>query len=674
MTGSEDWSSPALYSKGGRPVAPPAAPGADPVSMMLIEDLVNSTPDPGVLWSATTYVGPRRLRPSGRPEEQPVPAAPDGTPVHASPVGARDAPAAEIVAAEIVAAAELAPAAEVHSTTVLGAPEIDAATDATAPPDATAAGAQDAERSDRGLMANSRTMAVASLASRLTGFLRSSMLVAAIGVGQVGDAYNVANNLPNMVYELLLGGVLSSVLIPLLVHAQEEDGDGGVAYTQRLLSIATAALAVTTLVAVAAAPLIAAGFVHDPAQRSLTSIFATLLLPEIFFYGIGAMLMAVLNIRHSYGPGAWSPVLNNVVMIATIAVFWALPGPTTLNPHTMTTPQILVLGIGTTLGIAAQALALIRPLRATGFKWQWRFRARPNELGRMREVGTLAFWVLGYVIASQIGVTVIAKVGIAHKAFTVFTNADLLIQMPYGILVVSLLTALMPRLSRAAARGQTEAVVQDLGLGARLAAITLVPITAGLIVLGPALTVVLFAYGQTSISGGRLIGTALAASAFGLVPFALVMLQLRVFYAMRDGRTPTLINAFMVTTKVAIVVVCANLFATPASIAIALTTATSASYVVGAVVGHVALTRRLGHLHFRAVLATVVRIGFAAALGAAAALGVVLAITSALGRAHVASLAALALGGSAGLAVLVVVVWRMRMPEIRDILAMVRRH
>ena len=662
MTGSEDWSSPALYSKGGRPVAPPAAPGADPVSMMLVEDLVNSTPDPGVLWSATTYVGPRRLRPSGRPEEQPGPAAPDGTPAHASPVGARAAPATEI-----------------HSTAVLGTPEIDAATgiaapDATVAPDATAARAQDAERSDRGLMANSRTMAVASLASRLTGFLRSSMLVAAIGVGQVGDAYNVANNLPNMVYELLLGGVLSSVLIPLLVHAQEEDGDGGVAYTQRLLSIATAALAVTTLVAVAAAPLIAAGFVHDPAQRSLTSIFATLLLPEIFFYGIGAMLMAVLNIRHSYGPGAWSPVLNNVVMIATIALFWALPGPTTLNPHTMTTPKSSCSGSAPRWVLPLKRWPSFARFVQPASGGQWRFRARPNELGRMREVGTLAFWVLGYVIASQIGVTVIAKVGIAHKAFTVFTNADLLIQMPYGILVVSLLTALMPRLSRAAARGQTEAVVQDLGLGARLAAITLVPITAGLIVLGPALTVVLFAYGQTSIAGGRLIGTALAASAFGLFPFALVMLQLRVFYAMRDGRTPTLINAFMVTSKVAIVVVCANLFATPASIAIALTTATSASYVVGAVVGHVALSRRLGHLHFRAVLATVVRIGFAAALGAAAALGVVLAITSALGHAHVASLAALALGGSAGLAVLVVVVWRMRMPEIRDILAMVRRH
>ena len=141
-------------------------------------------------------------------------------------------------------------------------------------------------------------------------------------------------------------------------------------------------------------------------------------------------------------------------MIVTVLVFWALPGPTTLDPSAITTAQILVLGIGTTLGIAAQALVLVPSLRRAGFRWQWRFRARPNEVGRMREVGTLAGWVLGYVIASQIGVSVIQKVGFSNGGLTVFTQADLLFQVPYGILVVSLLTAIMPRLSRAAVRGR----------------------------------------------------------------------------------------------------------------------------------------------------------------------------------------------------------------------------
>jgi putative peptidoglycan lipid II flippase len=615
------WSEPSLYRGGAQVFVPRMFTEADPMaSQVLLLDWDEPDARHEPQWGAPTYVGPRRLRPGTKP------------------------------AGEAIGEAR---------ATEAGVPE-------------TAAVAE-RQRASRGLIADSRTMAVASLASRVTGFLRSSMLVAAIGIHGVGDAYNVANNFPNMVYELLLGGVLSSVLIPLLVHAQEEDPDGGEAYTQRLLSVATAALGVMTLLAVACAPLLAAGFVSDPSQRSLAELFATLLLPEIFFYGLGAMFMAVLNIRHSYGPGAWSPVLNNVVMIVTIAVFWMLPGPHNLNPSTMTTPQILVLGIGTTLGIAAQALVLIPALRGTGFRWKWRFRAHPNEIGRMREVGTLAGWVLGYVVASQIGVTVIAKVGVSHGAFTVFTNADLLLQMPYGILVVSLLTALMPRLSRSAARGETGAVIDDLSLGARLSAVALVPITAGLIVLGPVLNVVLFGYGETSVAGARLIGTSLAISAFGLFPFALVMLQLRVFYAMRDGRTPTLINIFMVATKVIIVLICDATLHGSAHIAEALNTATSASYVVGAIVGHIALTRRLGPLGFSRVARTVARVAVASVLGAVASYGVVVGFEHLLGRGHAGALSGLVFGGVVGLVIMGATAWRMRIPEIQDIVGATRR-
>jgi putative peptidoglycan lipid II flippase len=619
----EGWSRPSFYTARGRSVEPRTFTEDDPISAVLVADWSGDSQH--AAWGATNYVGPRRRLPKQAPlaataTPEPAAAAPDREPAAAAP--------------------EPSP---------------------------------DEDGSERGLIATTRAMAIASLASRVTGFLRNSLLVAALGVHGVGNAYNLANNFPNMVYELLLGGVLSSVLVPLLVHAQEDDADAGVAYTQRLMSIATAALGILTLVSVVCAPLLAAGFVQDHAQRSLTSILASLLLPEIFFYGIGAMFMAVLNVRHSYAPGAWSPVLNNVVMIATVVAFWLLPGPHTLTPTSMTTAQILVLGIGTTLGIAAQALVLVPALRRTGFHWKWRFRAYPNEVGRMHEVGTLAMWVLGYVVASQIGVTVIAKVGVGHDAFTIFTNADLLIQMPYGILVVSLLTALMPRLSRAAARERRDEVVADLGLGARLSAVALVPIIAGLLVLGQSLTVVLFAYGRTSVADARLIGTALAASAFGLFPFALVMLQLRVFYAMRDARTPTLINVFMVGTKVALVLGSTVLFSAPAKIAVALTTSTSASYLIGAVVGHVLLTRRLGGLHFGGVLSTFGRVALASCVGAAAALAVSEGVGALIGHGRAGSAAILLLGGLVGAAVLAVVLWRMRIPEITDLMGMVRR-
>jgi len=366
-----------------------------------------------------------------------------------------------------------------------------------------------------------------------------------------------------------------------------------------------------------------------------------------------------------------------------VLVFWILPGPKTLTPSSMTTPQILVIGIGTTLGIAAQAFVMAPALRRTGFTWQWRFRAQPGLDFWLKDIGTLAGWVLGYVVVSQIGVSVIQRVGNENGGFSVFTYADLLFQMPYGILVVSVLTAIMPRLSRAAVRNDTEAVKDDLSFGARLSAVALVPITAGLIVLGPAMGVTLFAYGEASIANAHLIGSALAWSAFGLFPFALVMLQLRVFYAMRDGRTPTLINAFMVATKVVLVLVSNEAFKASAGTDVNehpsvravewLNISTSLSYVVGAIAGHVLLTRRLGRLGFRRVTQTVTQIAIASAVAAVAAWAVVEVAQRALGGGHAGSGVGLAGGGIAGLAVLVLVLWRMRIPDVQEVVALARR-
>ena len=650
----EDWGSATLYS-GGRTVEPRMFTEADPIGGVYYSDWSAGAAEPR--WSATTYVGrPRRRRRAERKKLADTEAGLETELAPSTAVGAEQ---------DAVAEADASPAGAGDGTAV-----------------EEAAGERDAERSNRGLLAASGSMAVASLTSRVTGFARSIVLVAALGAfGGVADSYNGGNTFPNMVYELLLGGVLSSVLIPLLVHAQESDEDDGVAYAQRLLSIAAAALAVMTLLAVLAAPLIAGAFA-PPDQQDLTTVFATLLLPEIFFYGLGAMFMAVLNIRHVFKPGAWAPVLNNVIVIATVVIFWVLPGPTTLNPSTITNTQILVLGIGTTLGIAAQALVLVPALRRTGFYWKWRFRALPAESGRMREVGALAGWVLAYVVISQIGVAVIQKVGFSIGGVTIFTNVDLLFQVPYGILVVSLLTAIMPRLSRAAVRGDDNAVRDDLSLSARLSAVALVPITAGLIVLGVPLAVSLFAYGKTSVAGAQLMGSALAWSAFGLFPFAIVMLQLRVFYAMRDGRTPTLINAFMVATKVVLVLVSSAVFAAPPGTDVNvhpsvhavewLNISTSLSYVVGAVVGHIVLKRRLGYLGFRPVLVTTTQIGVASVVGGAAAYAVVVGLGHAFTSERLSSVTGLIAGGIVGLAVFALVAWRMRIEDVQRVLATVR--
>ena len=548
-----------------------------------------------------------------------------------------------------------------------GSPNLGAAADR--------AGTEQAGTAGRGLLSSSRTMAVASLASRITGFLRTLALVAALGIAasKVADAYNVANTLPNMVYTLLIGGVLSSVIIPLIVHAQEHDPDRGEAYTQRLLSWGTAGLAVVTTVAVLAAPWISGIFPAPAAERDLITIFATLLLPEIFFYGLGALYTAVLNTRGVYGPPAWASVLNNVVTIVTVGVFAVLPGPSVLTEKSITTGQILVLGIGTTLGIVAQALVLIPYLKRSGFRWRWRFRAGSVESVPMSEVRTLAGWVLGYVAFSQIGVYVINRVAIQYKGgVSTFTYGDLLFQMPYGIIAVSLLTALMPRMSRSAARNDSAGVVADLSLGSRLSAVGLVPITGFLMVLAPTMVTVIFSYGRSDTTDSRNVGVLLALGAFGLLPFAIVMLQLRVFYALRDTRTPTLINAFMVGTKVLLALGFASVLHGD-RVVIWLEFVTSSSYLVGAIVGHVLLTRRFGRLGFSEVARTTARIAAVTAAGSLVALGIVLALQPTLGRGPGGSTITLLAATVGGAAVLIGLLRVVRISEVEQMLASFRR-
>ena len=549
--------------------------------------------------------------------------------------------------------------------------------DRPAPPQDEPAGPGDQDRADPGaagaaaaapageqsLGRASRTMAIASAASRLTGFLRSLAITAAVGLALFADGYNTANVLPNIVYELLLGGVLTSVVVPLLVHAQEFDADRGVAYAQRLLSLATAGLAVATLLATVAAPLLAAAYVPGAGgpKEQLTTVFAYLLLPQIFFYGLGAMIGAVLNTRGVFGPPAWAPVLNNVVVIAVAGLFAVVTRGRGLPTQAeLSDPEVLLLGLGTTLGIVVQAVVLLPALGRSGFRWRWRLEPRGARLG---EAGTLALWVLGYVAVSQVGYLVQVRlanaVGDGAPGFAVFVNASLLFQMPYGILGVSLLTALMPRMSRAAARGDRDRVVADLSLGGRLSALALLPVTALFMVLGPAIGTVVYGHGRAGVGAAREVGAVLAVSAFGLVPFAITMLQLRVFYALKDARPPTLVNVAMVAVRIVLSLGVAA--ALPDRHVVAgLAVATSVSYVVGAVLGEALLRRRLGRLDTRRLLRASGGFLVVSVLAGLAAWAVLAVIGSWLGLGPAASVVAVMLGSAAALAVLVAstLVWR----------------
>ncbi len=526
-------------------------------------------------------------------------------------------------------------------------------------------------RDDQALVRASSGMAVATLVSRLTGFLRTLALATTVGLGLVGSSFQIANTLPNIIFELLLGGVLTSVVIPVLVRAAKDDGDDGDGFAQKLLSGAAVALALATIVAVVAAPLLVRPYIENPDDVGLATDFAYLLLPQIFFYGMGALFGAILNARAVFGPAAWAPVLNNVVALVALAVYWFLPDPTDGSP--VSTLQLLVIGLGSTLGILLQAAVMVPAIRRTGFRWRWRL----GWDARLSEFGGLAAWVIGYVLVSQIGLTVITRVAFSadEGGPAIYANAWLLIQVPYGVLGVSLLTALMPRMSAAAADGRLDQVVADLSLGSRLSTVALLPVSAILTVFGSQLGVAMFSLGRAGGDSAATLGATLSASAFGLLPMAVVMLQLRVFYAMADARTPTIIMLGMTAVKVPLAYLCPVLLP-PDRVVLGLAAVNAFGFVVGLVAGNVWLRHRLGGLDGRRVARTAAMTTLASVVAVLAAVLVVTGLERVLGVGTPVALRAwtvVLVGGAVSIVVLIVGMRLLRVGELDPVAARLAR-
>jgi len=282
----------------------------------------------------------------------------------------------------------------------------------------------------------------------------------------------------------------------------------------------------------------------------------------MLFYGAGAVMGAILNTRGRFGPPMWAPALNNLVMIANCGLFLTLPGTTPLRAGSITDTQILVLGIGTTLGIVAQTVALVPALLSVGFSFRLRTDFRGSGLGR---VGQMAKWVFLYVAFNQLAYVVVVRLANqdalndAGRGYASYVNAFVLWQLPHAVIGVSVITALLPRMSRAAADGRLEDMREQLNRGLRLTAALLIPAAVAYIVLGRVLSTVVFGHLRTSVEQAQFIGVLLAVFAIGLVPFSAYQLQLRAFYALQDTRTPTLINLGVNVTLVAVDVRCSSL-------------------------------------------------------------------------------------------------------------------
>jgi putative peptidoglycan lipid II flippase len=536
--------------------------------------------------------------------------------------------------------------------------------------------AVEADRRDEGtatVARNSAIMALGTIVSRATGLARQTVLAIAIGSGAFASAYGVANTLPNQVYELLLGGVLTSIVVPLLVKAEKSDADGGEAFIQRLLTITLTLFTAITIAAVLAAPLLTRVVVADPEQRDLTTAFAYLVLLEIVFYALAAVFGAVLNSRGRFGAPMWAPVLNNFVVITTAGVFFLMHGGAPLTPEYITPAEIAVLGLGTTLGIAVQALSLWIPLRRLGFRWRWRFDWRGTGLGEARG---LAGWLVLYVLLSQVGLTVILRKALdagAHggPSAAIYNNAYLLFMLPHGIVAVSVITALLPRMSRAAVDGRFRALADDLSLGTRLSATVLVPVAAMMIILGSSAGLVLFGYGQTTPDEANTTGAVFAVACLGLLPFAVSQMQTFVFYAMRDAKTPTLVNAASVAVRV-VGAVTVGAVVPPSHVLHWLMGVNSLSYLVAMVLGGVLLRRRLGTLRGRSTAMTITRVTVAS-VPALIATWLAVRLIGSFGDGHLAGILSLLGGVTVGGAVYVAAALALRVREVHDVLGMLRR-
>lgn len=533
-----------------------------------------------------------------------------------------------------------------------------------------------------GLLKSSAVMAAGTLVSRLTGFIRSALIVSALGVGLLGDTFQVAYQLPTMIYILTVGGGLNSVFVPQLVRAMKEDDDGGEAYANRLLTVVMVALGALTALGIFAAPLLirvlSNPVASDPAANQVGVTFVRYFLPSIFFMGIHVVMGQILNARGKFGAMMWTPVLNNIVIIVTLGMFiWVYGSAASSGMKVTTIPPEgeRLLGVGVLLGLVVQSLAMIPYLRETGFRLRLRFDWKGHGLGK---AAMLAKWTVLFVLANQAGAIVVSQLSTAAgkdspvdgTGFAAYANAQLIWGLPQAIITVSLMAALLPRLARSAQEGDAGAVRDDISQGLRTTAVAIVPVSFGFVSLGIPMCTLIF--GSSGTSEATNMGYMLMAFGLGLIPYSVQYVVLRAFYAYEDTRTPFYNTVIVAAVNAGASALC--YFALPPRWAVAgMAASYGIAYAIGVGVAWSRLRKRLGgDLDGTRVLRTYARLGIASVPAALLSGAACYGIGHTLGQGVGGSLAALVAGGIALLGVFYVAARKMRIEELNSMVGMVR--
>ena len=477
----------------------------------------------------------------------------------------------------------------------------------------------------RALLGPSTVMATGTVVSRITGIARDIALAAALGFYLVSDAYSLGNSLPTIIYILVVGGALNAVFIPQLVRRMEKDDDGGNAYADRLITLTGSVLLGLSILAVVAAPWIVDLYTpadYPKSQYDLAVAFARLCLPQIFFYGAYTMLSQVLNARGTFGAPMFAPIANNVVAITTFVLFIIVAGTSAAADGALTTGQVLLLGIGTTAGVVVQAAILVPVLGRAGYRWRPRFDWKGQGLGKAAK---LAGWTVGLVLVNQITYIVITRLaaqanvdaaatGATAAGITTYQKAHLVFMLPHSVITISIVTALLPALSRLAHEGKLKEVGEDVAGAMRLVAALVVPIAAMLFVLGSDVSVLLFGYGAATTDQAAVMGDVVSIFMIGLLPFTLFYVLLRGFYAMEDTRTPFVVTVIFSVIMLALVL---SLFAFLTDLGV---TSAGGPQIAGIALGYVLaywcgfvvlwwwLAHRLGSLQSGATVSVLLRL------------------------------------------------------------------
>ena len=477
-----------------------------------------------------------------------------------------------------------------------------------------------------GRLRSSAIVGIGTGLSRVTGLVQTMALIYTLQFTNLSDAYILANVTPNLIYELVLGGVLSATLIPVFVERHEIGDDQAI---DTVVSFITVVLVGLTIVAVVAAPWIFHIFTLDVDSQKAAALASVgvplvrLFAPQIFFYGLTAVGTALLNSRRRFAAPAFAPVLNNIVLVTILLEVHHLAGGVPSAGQVLADRTLLLLlGLGTTAGIAAMTVVLWPAIRRAGIRLRPRLDWHEPAL---RTVARLSGWTLGYVIANQIAFMTVAALayGSGEGNATRYSYAFMFFQLPHGLLAVSIMTTYLPGLAALASRHDMAGFRDRFTEGGRVLFVLVLPAAVGLALLAQPLMAAMFSILHFR-NAGPVTAEIITAFALGLPAFSLYLYVLRAFYALKDTRTPFFLNVIENSVNIGLA------FAFVGALSIqGLALAYAAAYTVGAIAAFILLRRRVGPLWSAAVARSA-----GSAIAAAAVMGVVVwAVSSSVGSA-----------------------------------------